>query len=230
MEWTPESIEDREKWQAERRRLYDEYREARDAERVESSEQGGQHPTHAPGWLLTSPIHAEVRVGDFIVEAEVRHGLGDHPIRPPDYPEVVAVKRVARADGRPLGAQPITLDLSAVALDVVVQASRFVLVPNADGVYGRKDGWKEAAIAIRRLAVDLDGGFNWTNEKHEWLMDVWRHVHETRHGNQKDIAQALGLATKTVSNRLVKLRRRWGEEKVPLGRPGREKKSQGEPS
>jgi hypothetical protein len=176
---------------------------------------------YSPEWVLPPQFTTTVHVGDFLVDAEIRHALRPGSLHEEDYPEVVTIHRLVRFDGEPLGAKAIRIDLRTVAVDAVIKASRLVMVPNSDGVYGiGGPTWRDAARLVRRLASDI-GGFRWTPEKDEFLVDTWRHFHETGHGTQTDLADELGLDTKRISDRLRLLRKKWGEEKVPEGRRGR---------
>jgi hypothetical protein len=170
-----------------------------------------------------------LHIGDYVVDLEISHGLRPGVLLDEDRPEVVSISRLARIDGQPLGNKPISLNLKAAAIDAVIKGGcRLVMVRSTDDpslyVGGNQPNWRQAALLVRRLASDF-GGFRWSKETDDWLVEVWRHFQEDHdpetRATQKDLADALGLDVNIVRDRLRRLRKSRGVERVPEGRRGR---------
>jgi hypothetical protein len=186
-----------------------------------------------PDWFLGSPIRViGFEIGEFTIDAEVHHSLKPE-FDPADMPKVVALHRVVRTDGEPLGDQPIRIDLAALAFDALFFAADLVMVPqetpgDPDLVMygpGTASDWRKAAGGIRRVAGAT--GIRWTTQSDRWLIDTWRHLLASGHGTQEDLAEELGTTAKQISARLRMLRTKFGSERVPEGRRGRPSKEKG---
>lgn len=191
-----------------------------------------------PVWQMPKRFRVKgLRVaGDLVIDCEVEHGIRDGRMAFEDQPRIIEITKLVRADGEPLGNDPITIDLRSAAIDAVVHGSHLVKVRVR--AKGTKDGfmwvaptggeeWRAAARVVRQVASEF-GGARWTPERDEWLMRAWRHIVDHGCATQGDLADELGVPKDRITDRLRVLRKRYSTDAVPLGKRGRPSKERSE--
>lgn len=182
-------------------------------------------------WMFWSPISVQgLTVGDYTIDCTVEHRL--RPIEafegglPTEEarPIVRRITRLERIDGKPLGAGEISINLSTVAVDVVVASSTNVMVRRGTierwvYVLANAEDWRAAAQAVRLAAYWYGGRMKWTPAMNDQLVRHWSHLVEHGCGTATDLADSFGTTARRVQTQLHELRRQGWD--VPRGRPGR---------
>ena len=174
-------------------------------------------------WYLESPVKVtNLCAGEYILDVEVTHGIGDWDLTESDRPVVSRLIRIERADGEPFTGE-LRLNMRAIAIDAVVKYAYRALRVRRDAVWigtTSGDDWRKAASVVRFAASGF-GRTRWTPEIDRWLIDSWRHLFESGSGTLADLAAELGVPPHRVSVHRADLRKTHGEDVVPKGSPGR---------
>lgn len=187
--------------------------------------------TYHRAWFLESPIGiTDYEMGAHVLDFVVVHNLrADEEPTDADLPRVDRITRLDRADGQPIGVDPvIPIDLNRLAVDAVARsASVLVRVrvesPGAPSGWmyepASESNWREVADAIRLALYRYGGRMRWTPDVDKQLITHWRHICEHGCGTARDLALALGTTAPRIHTRLHELRKLGVD--LPKGKPGR---------